>query len=124
MICDKVGRPCLSCPPLDFSSKICRRKAARATAGVSVQSPPVARGAWASWRGEKKKRKKERVWVGGWLCVCVCERERERERKRPEYARWRERERQAANKELTYAPASTAQHIEGRMNAIQVQITK
>lgn len=80
MICDKVGRPCLSCPPLDFSSKICRRKAARATAGVSVQSPPVARGAWASWRGEKKKRKKESVWVGGWLCVCVCEREREKER--------------------------------------------
>lgn len=124
MICDKVGRPCLSCPPLDFSSKICRRKAARATAGVSVQSPPVARGAWASWRGEKKekKRKRECGWVGG--CACVCVRGRERERKRPEYARWRERERQAANKELTYAPASTAQHIEGRMNAIQVQITK
>lgn len=124
MICDKVGRPCLSCPPLDFSSKICRRKAARATAGVSVQSPPVARGAWASWRGEKKKRKKESV--GRWVVVrvCVCVRGREREKERDQSTRGGERERQAANKELTYAPASTAQHIEGRMNAIQVQITK
>lgn len=73
----------------------------------------------------RKEEKKERESVGGWVVVRVCVwRERERERKRPEYARWRERERQAANKELTYAPASTAQHIEGRMNAIQVQITK
>lgn len=98
MICDKVGRPCLSCPPLDFSSKICRRKAARATAGVSVQSPPVARGAWASWRGEKKKRKKERVWmdgwVGGWLCVCVCVREREKERDQSTRGGERENDRQ------------------------------
>lgn len=124
MICDKVGRPCLSCPPLDFSSKICRRKAAHATAGVSVQSPPVARGAWTSWRGEKKKRKKERVWVGVWVVVRVCVRERERKKETRVREVERERERQAANKELTYAPASTAQHIEGRMNAIQVQITK
>lgn len=91
MICDKVGRPCLSCPPLDFSSKICRRKAARATAGVSVQSPPVARGAWASWRGEKKK-KKERESVGGWVVVRVCVCERERERKKETRVREVERE--------------------------------
>lgn len=81
MICDKVGRPCLSCPPLDFLVKrYADGKAARATAGVSVQSPPVARGACASWRSEEKKRKErnleERVrvgeWVSGWLCACVC----------------------------------------------------
>lgn len=76
--------------------------------------------------GANRRKERKRESVGGWVVVRVCVREgeRERERKRPEYARWRERERQAANKELTYAPASTAQHIEGRMNAIQVQITK
>lgn len=96
MICDKVGRPCLSCPPLDFSSKICRRKAARATAGVSVQSPPVARGAWASWRGEKKE-KKERGSVGGWVVVRVCV--RERERKKETRVREVERERTTGSKQ-------------------------